>query len=305
MEGTVKKLHESMKGLGTDENALIEIICGFTKSGRQHLKKAYLTMYGEDLNKRIKSELSGHLEDGIVALLTASDEYEARCMRTAMKGIGTDEDTIIELLCTKQGPAIQQMVSTYQTLYNRDLLTDISAEQSGDLGKVFKALASGGRQINKQVNIDQAQEDAVELKKAGEARLGTDEEVFIRILCSRSFEQLRGTFKAYKHSYDKDMLDVIEREFSGDLRKALKAIVTSVESKVGYYAEQLYKSMKGCGTNDKALIRILVSQSEVCLDEIKDKYFSLYGVSLHDAVKGDLSGSYKNLFLTIIEKASI
>ena len=64
-------------------------------------------------------------------------------------------------------------------------------------------------------------------------------------------------------------------------------------SKAGFFAELLNKSMKGIGTKDGDLIRILVSQSEICLGEVTKKYQEIYKKSLHDAVKGDLSGSYE------------
>ena len=37
----------------------------------------------------------------------------------------------------------------------------------------------------------------------------------------------------------------------------------SVRSRAVYFAEKLYKSMKGAGTDDRTLVRLVVSRSEV------------------------------------------
>ena len=60
--------------------------------------------------------------------------------------------------------------------------------------------------------------------------------------------------------------------------------------------------MKGLGTKDEDLIRLLVCRAEVDLQQIKEEYKRLYGKSLYDAVKSELSGDYEKLFLTLIGK---
>ena len=50
---------------------------------------------------------------------------------------------------------------------------------------------------------------------------------------------------------------------SGDLRRGFKTVVMCVRSRPQYFAERLYSSMKGAGTDDDTLIRVVVSRSEV------------------------------------------
>lgn len=42
------------------------------------------------------------------------------------------------------------------------------------------------------------------------------------------------------------------------------------------------KSMKGLGTNDRALIRVIVSRSEIDMVQIKEEFQRLYQKSLGD-----------------------
>ena len=139
-------------------------------------------------------------------------------------------------------------------------------------------------------------------KKAGEGKFGTDESEFVRILCSRSFPQLCATFDIYMKISGKDIEKAIKSEMSGDLEKACLAIVKSARNKFVYFAEQLNEAMAGFGTKDDDLIRLLVSLSEFNFEETKNHYKILYGKTLYDAVKKELSGDYEKLFLALISK---
>ncbi len=60
--------------------------------------------------------------------------------------------------------------------------------------------------------------------------------------------------------------------------------------------------MKGAGTKDDDLIRLLVTRAEVDLQQIKLEYQRTYGKRLYDVVKSELSGDYEKLFLSLIGK---
>jgi len=58
--------------------------------------------------------------------------------------------------------------------------------------------------------------------------------------------------------------------------------------------------MLGLGTDDRGLIRIIVSRSELDLLNIKTKYYKKFGRTLEAAVKSETSGDYRKLLLLIL-----
>lgn len=62
----------------------------------------------------IKSETSGHFCDTLKALLMAPPEYDAYQLRKAVKGLGTDEDVLIEILCTRSNAQLKEIIRVYK-----------------------------------------------------------------------------------------------------------------------------------------------------------------------------------------------
>ena len=56
------------------------------------------------------------------------------------------------------------------------------------------------------------------------------------------------------------------------------------KDRVSFFSNQLYKAMKGLGTDEDTLTRIMVSRCEVDLVQVKQTFASTYGKSLYSFI---------------------
>uniref|UniRef100_A0A8C9ZJS2 Annexin n=1 Tax=Sander lucioperca TaxID=283035 RepID=A0A8C9ZJS2_SANLU len=290
----IKAIRKACKGFGTDEQAIIDILANRSAAQRQEIKSAYFEKY-DDLVDVLKKELSGNFENAILAMLDPPVIFAVKELRKAMKGAGTDEDVLVEILCTATNAVSQK----HHIKLGRDLEADIEGDTSGDVRNLLTALLQGNRDESYEVDEELAEQDATCLFEAGEGRFGTDESTFSYILASRNYLQLQATFKIYEQLSGTEILDAIENETSGTLKKCYIALVRVAKNPQLYFARRLHDAMKGAGTDEDTLIRIIVCRSEYDLETIKDMYLEKYDVSLKEALKDECSGDFKRLLLAI------
>ena len=60
--------------------------------------------------------------------------------------------------------------------------------------------------------------------------------------------------------------------------------VRCVKNKAGHFARQLQKTMKGLGTDDDTLVRIVVTRCEIDMVQIKEEFQTLTGQSLEQFI---------------------
>lgn len=292
-------LRKAMKGIGTDEKAIIDVLCYRTNAQRQEIKKMFKTCYGKDLIKELKSELSRNFENVIIGLMYTPSEYDAQQLRNAIQGAGTDEACLIEILVTRSNAQINEIKAAYKTLYKRDLEKDLMSDTSGHFKRLMVSLCNANRNESPGADVEKAKRDAKDLYKAGEGKLGTDESKFNQVLCTQSFEQLQCLFNEYRNVSSKTIEKAIKSEMSGDLEDGMLAIVKAAQNLTAYFAERLYKSMKGAGTKDTQLIRIMITRAEVDMVQIKQAFQAAYGKTLESFIEGDTSGDYKRALLAL------
>uniref|UniRef100_A0A7N9AVT5 Annexin n=1 Tax=Mastacembelus armatus TaxID=205130 RepID=A0A7N9AVT5_9TELE len=254
-----------ISGTGTDEDAVLMLLTARSNDQRQEIKAAYKKAYGKDLVSALKSELGGLFESLIVALMTPTVSYDASQLHKALKGAGTDDDVLIEILPSRTGEHVQEIV---KVSYARSVCSSKSCQHE------FAVCACTDVYLPLQ-----------DLYAAGEDKFGTDEETFITILGNRSAEHLRRVFDAYRKLSGSDIEDSIKGETTGNLENLMLAVVKCVKSIPEFFAERLYKSMRRAGTDDDTLMRIMVSRSEVDMLDIRASFKKMYGVSLYTTIQ--------------------
>ncbi|XP_050973525.1 annexin A5b [Labeo rohita] len=290
-------LYKAMKGLGTDEDAILQLLTARSNAQRQDIKAAYKTLHGKDLVDDLKSELGGKFESLIVALMTPPIKYEVTCLRDAIKGAGTDEKVLIEILASRSPNEVNEIKSLYKQEHDHDLEKDVTGDTGGHFQRMLVVLLQASRQQGIQENLIQS--DAQALFAAGEQKYGTDEGQFITILGNRSNAHLRRVFEEYRKLSGYEIEESIQRETSGTLQEVLLAVVKCARSVPGYFADSLYGAMKGAGTDDQTLIRIMVSRSEVDMLDIRAEFRKRFATSLHKMIQGDTSGDYRKALLLL------
>ncbi|CAH1775394.1 unnamed protein product [Owenia fusiformis] len=303
-EGIVGKLKKAFVGLGTDERRVIEILTTHSNAQRQEIIKQFKAQTGKDLEEEVKAELGGLFETLVLALLVPSSNFDAKCIHDAMK-FGTCEKTLIQVLCSKTNSEIKAIADAYEAMYDCEMEEDLKSDLSGTFQNIIISIIQGKRADNIEVDQELVVKDAEEIYQAGEANEnGTDEYKFNKVLSLRSRAHMNAVFDQYKKIAGKEIEQTLDYEAQliaqPDTRDAFKAICAYARNPLTYFATCLHESLAGIGTDDSALIRLIVDHSEVDLADIKKRYRELFNSTLVVDVQNDTSGDYKKLLTAII-----
>ena len=108
---------------------------------RQHVENKYLTLFGTLLDEDLEKELTGNFRKTVITLFKDPYEYQAEELKKGcevifrrnnffqlfknvlhllknIKGIGTNENLLIEIICSKDAKEIKQLRKAFKKRIN-------------------------------------------------------------------------------------------------------------------------------------------------------------------------------------------
>lgn len=200
-----------MKGFGTDEKALIAVLCDKDPLQVAVLRQTYNYTQSRDLLADLKSELGGYFEELMMGIVRGPLGQDVYVLYQAMKGPGTDEEALNDVLLSRSNADIAAIKQQYQATYRRSLEADLKSDLSMKTERHFLMVVAGNRaESSAPVIPQQIDADVLEIYKATEGKMGTDELQVCQILTSRNDAQIGAIARSYEQKYRKSLESVIK-----------------------------------------------------------------------------------------------
>lgn len=303
----IEGLRKAMKGMGCDERAIIKIITGPKYTNPWAIKQItldYNKRFVRDLAQDIKSETRGDFEDGLLALLRGPLENDIYTLGKAMDRAGTDEAAVADVLLGRSNADIKAIAAEYRRAKGKDLLSEIKSEFNEDLFRLYSMVLGGTKAEPAAPVIAQEIDSKVtELHRATEGIIGANAISVAQIFASSNDSQIHAMNEAYQRKYHRNLQDVIEKEFRGDVEDALLHMLQSATDRAKSDAEWLRSPLvrKFGVKNSLFLYRITTLYWDRSrLDAAKDAYKKHNHRTLAKDVKEFLGGDYEDLIIALV-----
>ncbi|KAL5751541.1 hypothetical protein ACOSQ2_022048 [Xanthoceras sorbifolium] len=295
----VERLHKAFKGWGTDEKTIISILAHRNASQRLLIREIYKETYGDDLLKTIDKELSRDFERAVLLWTFTPAERDAYLVNEAVKSHTVNKWVLLEIACTRSSLQLYAAKQAYHARYKKSLEEDVAYHTSGDIRKLLVPLVSSFRYEGDEVNMALAKKEAKIIREAISDKKYNDDEL-IRILSTRSKAQLNASLNHYKDEYGKSINKDLITDSKDDFLILLRAAIKCLTFPEKYFEKVLRMAIKGYGTDEWAVTRVVTTRAEVDMQHIKEEYHRRNSVTLESAIARDTSGDYKKMLLALI-----
>lgn len=227
----VWSLNKALKGVGTKEELLDDVLIGRSNADMNAIKQAYHQTFNRSLESDVRSDLSAKTERMYMMILAATRQEDsapvprpsvdadvAELHRATEAKTGTEQLTVCSILTNRSDGQIRAIAIAYKERYQRSLESVLKSEFSGHMEAALVRMVQCG--------ADRAMMGAVALENTMKGP-GTKDEMLINRLVRIHWDRdLMGQVKgAYRVKYNRELVSRIKGETSGDYERVLVAMV--------------------------------------------------------------------------------
>ncbi|KAM5466977.1 hypothetical protein MauCBS54593_005597 [Microsporum audouinii] len=297
-------LRKAMKGFGTDELTLIEILSKPDALRMALICHTFYSRHKRNLDKDIEKECGGKFRDVMLALVRGPLMQDVYAVNKAIKGMGTNERLLNDVLLSRSNADMNAIKTAYKTTFGRTLEADVRGDLSMQTEQFFNlVLAATRAEENTPPNQYQHDQDMTQMWGAMGGNTGVPKHTVWHIITQRSDAQIRAISEDFPKKYNTALSAQITSHFSGHIRDALVHIVSKAVRPVLHDVLALEDTMAGMGTNDCLLIERLVRihWNRHYMEQVKDGYMKKYGKPLRSRVASETRGDYEKALLAILQ----
>ncbi|EEA26760.1 annexin ANXC3.2 [Talaromyces marneffei ATCC 18224] len=296
-------LRKAMKGFGTDEATLIRVLAPLDPLQVAALRETYTRHINRDLYKDVKSETGGYFEQGLLAVIEGPLNHDAELVREAVKGLGTKEWLLNDVLLGRSNADIREIKNAYQRKFNRSLERDVEDDLSAETKNLFKRVISATRhEESTPLNPTAIESEVKSIHGSTAGRIVNNVAEVCAIFAQSSDNELRAISHKFHERYHVELEKHIASQFSGHMKAALIHMLRTAIDPAHRDATLLEDAMAGPGTKDFMLVTRIVRLhwNKQHLDQVKKAYQHHYHRDLRERVKGEVSGDYEKLMLALL-----
>lgn len=205
-------LRKAMKGFGTDEATLIDVLHKKGPLQIEVLRQAFSDIFKRNLLADVESETSSYFREGLAAIIRGPLIQDCHLLYTAMDGVGTKEKYLTEVLMGRSNADINAINSMYQRRYKRSLAGDLKGDLSMKTEDHFLMVLEANRNEDSVPVIPQdVDRDVAAIWNATEAIRGHEAKTVCEIFTKRNDAQLRAISHTYQQKHGKALEWVIKK----------------------------------------------------------------------------------------------
>lgn len=222
-------LDKSLNRMGTDEEALMDVMLSRSNADVRAIAAEYRRVKGKDLIVDIKEDVDDNLarmysmilagtraEDAAPVLPHEIDQKVTELQRSTEGMVGANALSVCQIFVSSNAAQIHAIADAYRRKYHRGLEDVIEKEFRGDMEDSLLRMLSTGQ--------DRARADAVRLREALTKR---KDKLFINRVASLYWDRPRldAAKEAYRKRYGVALAKEVKDQLKGDLEDVMLALL--------------------------------------------------------------------------------